>query len=201
MLAFSSPSEYSEFMALRANLEKNKVTENPATQKKRAFTVSEDAMIKFLTSRAKGDINWKEVAAQIPGKTTRQCRERYQTYLAPGINNSPWTRDEDELLIHKYREFGSKWSLIAQFFNGRSPNALKNRYNVHIIHRGRGTRSHIDIPAIPAPKQQKIIEKPQTESPPILKYPPISNLIRFSLGLAEENCDIYAHIYVPRHVV
>lgn len=201
MLQLSTPSDYSEFMALRANLEKNKVTESPALQKKRAFTVSEDAMIKFLTQRYKGEINWKDVAAQIPGKTTRQCRERYQTYLAPGINNAPWSREEDDLLIMKHREFGSKWSLIARFFNGRSANALKNRYNVHIIHRGRGPRPTYEPPIIITNNQAPIVEKPRTESQQNMIYPPISSLIKYSLGITNEDIDIYAHIFVPRPVV
>ena len=145
MLSIKSSSDYNEFMALRATLEKNRTQDISKLQKKRAFTVCEDAMIKFLAQRYNGDINWKEIAQQVPGKTTRQCRERYQTYLAPGINVAPFTREEDELLLQKVSELGSKWSVISQFFNGRSANSLKNRYNVHIVHRGRNTKQHSEF--------------------------------------------------------
>ena len=107
--------------------------------KKRAFTPQEDQMILALLKQSEG-MSWKEIAQYIPGKTTRQCRERYQTYLAPGINQSPWTKEEDEKLVQKYNELGSKWSMIAKFFDGRSANALKNRFNVHIMHKSRGRR-------------------------------------------------------------
>jgi len=102
--------------------------------KKRTFTILEDATLLNLVNRL-GKKNWKEIARMIPGRTERQCRERYKTYLAPGIRNDPWTIEEDELLTQKVLEIGPKWAEISRFFMGRTDNALKNRYNIHITHR------------------------------------------------------------------
>ena len=68
----------------------------------------------------------------VPGRTGRQCRDRYQNYLIPGFFNGQWSKEEDDLLMIKYHEFGSKWSKMAQFFNQRSANALKNRWNYFV---------------------------------------------------------------------
>ncbi|EAY22422.1 Myb-like DNA-binding domain containing protein [Trichomonas vaginalis G3] len=197
MIALQNQADYNEYLNLRATLEKNRIQDTNRLQKKRAFTVCEDAMIKFLAKHYNGDINWKEVAQQIPGKSTRQCRERYQTYLAPGINIAPWTREEDDLLLKKVTELGSKWSIIAQFFNGRSANSLKNRYNVHIIHRGRNSKMHSEPSSDNSYIQSSTPEPEIINQPQTFRYPPISNLIQIALGTNGMPVDIYQHIYVP----
>ncbi|KAH0786380.1 Myb-like DNA-binding domain containing protein [Histomonas meleagridis] len=73
-------------------------------------------------------VNWKFVANQMEGRTARQCRERYKNYLSPNIRSSPWTPEEDALLLQKYQEFGPCWSFMKQFFDKRESVSLKNRY-------------------------------------------------------------------------
>ena len=75
-----------------------------------------------------GDRNWAQIAAQIPNRNARQCQERWEYYLSPNVNNSPWTESEDKLLHEKYAEYGTKWSVIARFFNGRTNTNVKNRW-------------------------------------------------------------------------
>jgi len=100
-------------------------------QKKRAFTLQEDERLIELVSMF-GSTNWRVIASHLPGRSQRQCRERYKTYLAPGICHDPWTPEEDQLLREKFDEFGPKWAIISKFFRGRSDNNIKNRYNNHI---------------------------------------------------------------------
>jgi hypothetical protein len=45
------------------------------------------------------------------------------------VNRTRWTTDEDRLLLTKYRELGPRWTVIRQFFNNRSVNNVKNRWN------------------------------------------------------------------------
>ena len=92
------------------------------------FSPEEDEMLKLLVKKF-GDKDWKFVAKKMPGRTTRQCRERYKSYLAPDIKNGPWTEEEDELLKQKYDEFGPKWAKIASFFKSRSDINIKNRWS------------------------------------------------------------------------
>lgn len=51
-------------------------------------------------------------------------------YLSPKINKSPFTEEEDDLLIEKYNSFGPRWVKISKFFRNRTDSALKNRWNV-----------------------------------------------------------------------
>ena len=55
--------------------------------------------------------------------------ERYVNYLDPNINRSPFTPEEDALLLARYNEFGPKWLKISTFFSKRTGMTLKNRYN------------------------------------------------------------------------
>jgi hypothetical protein len=75
-----------------------------------------------------GQTNWIAVAAQIPNRTPRQCRERWLTYLDPSVNNGPWTVDEDGLLARKVAELGHRWREIEQFFPGRKDVSIKNHW-------------------------------------------------------------------------
>lgn len=103
--------------------------------KKRIFTKEEDEKIlKYVNIYGQ---NWKEIASMIDGRTEKQCRERYRTYLNPSIRKDPFTPDEDALLIALYNSYGPKWAEISKHFIGRSDNMLKNRFNYHIIHRPR----------------------------------------------------------------
>ncbi|EAY12980.1 Myb-like DNA-binding domain containing protein [Trichomonas vaginalis G3] len=97
--------------------------------KKLKFGYEEDLLLyKIVISRSCK--NWNEVAAQMGTRNARQCRERWNNYLNPFLRNDPWSPQEDELLISKYKQFGPKWRKIAQFFVNRSDNSLRNRYFV-----------------------------------------------------------------------
>ena len=61
---------------------------------------------------------WKLIANEM-NRNVRQIRERYLNYLAPNVNTSPWT-DEEELLLHqKVSEYGTSWVKISPFFQNR----------------------------------------------------------------------------------
>ena len=98
------------------------------TSRKR-FTPEEDAKLKALCIESK---NWEEVAKQMPGRTARQCRDRYNVSLKNYIIKKPWTEEEDEIIIQKYHEIGPKWVAISSFLVGRSGNNVKNRWHKHI---------------------------------------------------------------------
>ena len=98
---------------------------------KRIFTHTEDELLQFLVGLM-GEKKWKEISKLIPGKSVRQCRERYKTYLKPGLNLNEWTPEDDRRLKELVSKFGPKWAVLTSYFPGRTDNALKNRYNVHL---------------------------------------------------------------------
>jgi hypothetical protein len=68
------------------------------------------------------------VATWLPGRTGRQCRERWNSYINPILTQAEWTDDEDRLILKKVEEFGQRWHLIAQMLTGRGRNSVHNRY-------------------------------------------------------------------------
>uniref|UniRef100_A0A7S3K3S1 Myb-like DNA-binding domain containing protein n=1 Tax=Aureoumbra lagunensis TaxID=44058 RepID=A0A7S3K3S1_9STRA len=77
----------------------------------------------------KDECNWSEIAQQLPGRLTKQVRERWQNHLNPELVKTPWTLEEDLLLVSLQAVLGNRWNEIARAFHGRSENAIKNRWN------------------------------------------------------------------------
>lgn len=108
-------------------------TENLAYNQalRRKFTPEEDKRLTKLIS-LNGSRRWDQIALLMPGRTGRQCRDRFHNYLRPTLKNGPWTQEEDLLLQQKVSEIGRHWNKISRFFNGRSANNIKNRWYTYI---------------------------------------------------------------------
>jgi hypothetical protein len=98
---------------------------------RRLFTPEEDALLAHVMNECQFS-SWVDVARHIPGRSARQCRDRWSNYLCPVNKNGPWLRSEDLLLAQKVAELGPRWARIARFFDGRSENNVKNRWYTRI---------------------------------------------------------------------
>ncbi|EAY15232.1 Myb-like DNA-binding domain containing protein [Trichomonas vaginalis G3] len=105
------------------------------------FTENED---KKLTNYVKqlGDSKWKEIAKLMPGRNARQCKDRWEKYLAPKINITPFTDEEDTKLLTLYNQIGPKWTQISKHFNNRTDNNLKSRYKLLMRHKKKAEVNH-----------------------------------------------------------
>jgi hypothetical protein len=99
----------------------------PITRRK--FSPEEDQALRALVTRY-GWNNWQQIASCMPGRDTRQCKERWFHYLSPAVLQSPWTKCEDALLEEKVSQHGHQWKMFELFFPGRVDINIKNRYNV-----------------------------------------------------------------------
>ena len=61
---------------------------------KGAWSAEEDALL-LKAIEANGTRKWSVLASHLPGRTGKQCRERWHNQLNPDISKSPWTEDED----------------------------------------------------------------------------------------------------------
>ena len=92
-----------------------------------AWSAKEDALLTRLVER-NGARRWNATAAHIPGRNAKQCRERWVNNLDPSVKKTPWTQEEDDVLIEAQGRLGNRWSRISRLLSGRPDNAVKNRW-------------------------------------------------------------------------
>lgn len=120
------------FINLNEKQSNNDIQTKQTKQTKRSkvmFSKEEDKkLIKVV--RKFGENNWKIVSLYVENRTVRQCRERWKKFLCPSLNHSSWTKEEDEILLKKYKEYGPKWSQISKYFQNRTDINIKTRFSV-----------------------------------------------------------------------
>lgn len=95
---------------------------------KGSWTREEDEeIIKYVQMH--GDKDWAKLALILKGRTGKQCRERYKNHLDTNVKRTQWTQEEDDLLVELHEKYGNKWTKISSFFDGRTDNCIKNRWN------------------------------------------------------------------------
>lgn len=97
--------------------------------KKVKFTRAEDIKLRDLVNKYSTN-NWKIIAKELPPRTPRQCRERWNNYIDPNLSQEPWTQEEDEILLHIHDQFGNHWKQIESYLPNRSKNSIKKRWSV-----------------------------------------------------------------------
>jgi hypothetical protein len=105
----------------------------PVRKKKEPFSPEEDAKLRELVAVI-GQGNWSTIAAQLSGRSPRQCRERWKLYLAPEAKNDPWSLEDEQRLVKMYFTVGPKWTLIAKAFPERTANNVKNKAKQSLRH-------------------------------------------------------------------
>ncbi|KAL4449321.1 hypothetical protein ABPG74_015703 [Tetrahymena malaccensis] len=78
--------------------------------------------------KANGPQKWSLCSETIPGRSGKQCRERWFNNLNPNVKKGNWTADEDDMIFQGYLQHGSSWSRIAKNLEGRTENSVKNRF-------------------------------------------------------------------------
>lgn len=125
----------------------------------RLWTPNEDKVLLDTIAENNNQLCWPKIAMSVPGRTGKQCRERYLNHLGPHLKQSGWSALEDATIFRLYSIYGSKWSKIVKFLPGRTDNGIKNRF--HHLRR----RFEKRMKAIPNSKELKLMIQKMGNSP------------------------------------
>lgn len=105
--------------------------ESPSKRKSgpKAWTKEEDSTLLRIVQTMQMPMKWSVVALSLPGRTGKQCRERYVNHLNPRLKVSDWNPIEDATIFHLYSTTGSHWSSMSKVIPGRTDNGIKNRFH------------------------------------------------------------------------
>jgi hypothetical protein len=75
-----------------------------------------------------GTSSWSTIAARMPGRNVRQCRDRWKHYLSAQIKQ-PWSAEEDCFLVQQVQHLGLTWSRIAATLPNRTDFEIRARWS------------------------------------------------------------------------
>ena len=114
---------------MSGNSRKNLWTaEEDAFLRAAVVTVQEIAVEPGAAQKKEGAISWSQVAAHVPSRTGKQCRERWAHHLLGSVRKAPWTSEEDRVLFAAMQEHATHWVEIAKQLPGRTGHCVKNHY-------------------------------------------------------------------------
>ncbi|TYZ63755.1 hypothetical protein PybrP1_006610 [[Pythium] brassicae (nom. inval.)] len=172
------------------------------------WSFEEDQVLEFLVTQ--GCNNWGQIAERIPGRTPKQCRERWKNHLDPAINKGPYTEDEDAVILAAQERLGNKWSQIAQLLKGRTEDSVKIRWKslkqnpskAAAVKDEAYSHSHSHSHHHQQQQQQqqtRLLPPPQmTMEQLYAAYPPQSFVAQHAVGGAPQFLDDYSYRYASQ---
>ena len=99
---------------------------NSSVKKGRPWTPQEDRLLIESVKQHDGR-NWKAIASKIPGRSFSQCTQRWKR-MQPHKSRQPWSKFEDRSVLELVDKYGSNWTLISTYLQGRTSKQIRERY-------------------------------------------------------------------------
>ncbi len=77
---------------------------------------------------------WSLLSKLVKTRSSKQIRDRYLNCLDDKVKKTPFTSEEDKIILELIYKYGSNWSRIAKEVKGRTGDNIKNRFNWSIRH-------------------------------------------------------------------
>jgi hypothetical protein len=108
-------------------------------KRKTVFTTEEDKIIFDFVEKF-GARRWERIESIIQTRTSRQCRERWNSFLSPAVVKKEGSYEEDRLLENLVSQYGKKWSKFVEYFPGKTNILIKNRFSLLMRHSKTGKK-------------------------------------------------------------
>ncbi|KAG8158753.1 hypothetical protein KVR01_011196 [Diaporthe batatas] len=94
-----------------------------------SWTAQENSRLVWLIKRYpnQSQLHWVEIAREHGTRDAKQCRERWDNHLKPGLNRDKITPEEGEEIMRWVALNGNKWAPLGRHL-GRPENMVKNYY-------------------------------------------------------------------------
>ena len=72
---------------------------------------------------------WATISKKLGTRSGKQIRHHYNNITDNRVDRRTFSEDEHNRLIDLHNLYGSNWQVISTFFNGRTPDNLKSKFN------------------------------------------------------------------------
>jgi hypothetical protein len=87
--------------------------------KKRPWCSEEDEHLRLLVQKY-GARDWGKIAGLLHNRNGKQCHQRWNYFLNPGVRKGAWSHEEDQNILYWQQTIGNKWAKIAGYLPGRT---------------------------------------------------------------------------------